>query len=303
MASLDKANLKRIRDNQRRSRARRRQYIQELEMQIEYHRSHGVEATAEVQRAARRVAEQNKKMRVLLNSLGFNNEEIGYFLRTDNHRDPETIAGENLFNNQEGAAEALEILLMTHRSASHDSGPYLSSPSTPSAVLDNGISNGIAGLLSETHAAEPIQQVQLPNNPTFPTPSIVDLSTQESPLSLGFRMSPGEGIQHSPGLVELSGEQQLVKEFCGEGSARQDDISYGYDVNDEDAMSHLSLPFTPERTGPVSTGSMELCNSQRQSYNQFGYASMVPCAYGNVDDDASPFGVSLHSGSRVSVWV
>ncbi|KAH6607722.1 hypothetical protein Trco_004035 [Trichoderma cornu-damae] len=75
-----KANLARIRDNQRRSRARRREYIAELEQRLRNFELEGVAASSEVQLAARRVAEENRQLRELLHKHGFQDEYISQFL-------------------------------------------------------------------------------------------------------------------------------------------------------------------------------------------------------------------------------
>ncbi|KAK1918847.1 hypothetical protein P3342_010318 [Pyrenophora teres f. teres] len=59
-------NLARIRDNQRRSRARRKEYLQELEAKLRSYEQIGIEASSEIQSAARRVLDENKKLRALL---------------------------------------------------------------------------------------------------------------------------------------------------------------------------------------------------------------------------------------------
>ncbi|KAL8953638.1 MAG: hypothetical protein Q9183_007321, partial [Haloplaca sp. 2 TL-2023] len=53
----------RIRDNQRRSRARRKEYILELETKVRGYEHQGVEVAAEIQAAARRVVEMNRHLR------------------------------------------------------------------------------------------------------------------------------------------------------------------------------------------------------------------------------------------------
>ncbi|RSL52206.1 hypothetical protein BHE90_016868 [Fusarium euwallaceae] len=77
-----KANLARIRDNQRRSRARRREYLRELEQRIRVYELQGVEASSEVQQAARRVAEENRQLRGLLNRHGITDDYISSYLHT-----------------------------------------------------------------------------------------------------------------------------------------------------------------------------------------------------------------------------
>jgi hypothetical protein len=74
----------RNRENQRRSRARRKDYIQELEQRIRAYEVAGVRATAEVQAAARKVAEENTNLRSLLSICGVDDRRTEEFLRTGN---------------------------------------------------------------------------------------------------------------------------------------------------------------------------------------------------------------------------
>lgn len=71
----------RIRDNQRRSRARRKEYIDDLEQRLRRFERLGVEATTEVQAAARKVAKENTLLRSLLVTHGVPNSEIDDYLR------------------------------------------------------------------------------------------------------------------------------------------------------------------------------------------------------------------------------
>jgi hypothetical protein len=80
MSESQKANLARIRDNQRRSRARRKEYLQELETKYRICEQIGAEASAEIQSAARRVLDENKKLRTLLKSRGMSDMEIDGFM-------------------------------------------------------------------------------------------------------------------------------------------------------------------------------------------------------------------------------
>lgn len=86
----DKANLARIRDNQRRSRARRKEYLQELEGKFRNCELLGVEASSEIQAAARRVAEENKLLRLLLLQRGVPESEIDDYLGRSYDRSPDT---------------------------------------------------------------------------------------------------------------------------------------------------------------------------------------------------------------------
>jgi hypothetical protein len=72
----------RNRENQRRSRARRKDYIQELEQRLRQYEVDGVRATTEVQAAARKVSEENIGLRSLLGLYGVDDMRIGEYLRT-----------------------------------------------------------------------------------------------------------------------------------------------------------------------------------------------------------------------------
>ncbi|KAG9253178.1 uncharacterized protein F5Z01DRAFT_637439 [Emericellopsis atlantica] len=76
-----RANLARIRDNQRRSRARKREYLQELEQRLRTCELQGIEASAEVQMAARRVAVENRLLRDLLHEQGVGDDYILHYLQ------------------------------------------------------------------------------------------------------------------------------------------------------------------------------------------------------------------------------
>ncbi|EPE10621.1 hypothetical protein F503_05716 [Ophiostoma piceae UAMH 11346] len=82
LTNQDEANLARIRDNQRRSRARRKEYQQELEQRVRAFEELGIEASTEVQQAARRVAEENRKLRTLLQNNGISHASIEAYLQT-----------------------------------------------------------------------------------------------------------------------------------------------------------------------------------------------------------------------------
>jgi len=83
-----KANLARIRDNQRRSRVRRKAYLQELETKWRRCEQMGIEASTEMQLAARKVLDENKKLRILLNQKGVSNEEIDAMFTTSSTPSP-----------------------------------------------------------------------------------------------------------------------------------------------------------------------------------------------------------------------
>lgn len=96
----------RIRDNQRRCRARRKEYIESLQGRLQQYEKKGTEATIEVQQAARGVAEENSRLRMLLNRLGVSAEDINGFLQSF-PRDASTDASASDNNDNQTKAAAL----------------------------------------------------------------------------------------------------------------------------------------------------------------------------------------------------
>lgn len=132
--------MARIRDNQRRSRARRREYLQDLEQRLRLCELQGIEATTEVQLAARRVAEENKQLRQLLNKHGFSDDYISRFLQAGVAGAPDMHRGQTFATGDQGmAVHALQQAMVSRRPASLDSNvPF----SVPSQVLsDSSISS------------------------------------------------------------------------------------------------------------------------------------------------------------------
>lgn len=76
----------RIRENQRRSRARKKEYIHDLERRLRKFEQHGVEATVEVQAAAKHVAEENARLRSLLRLRGVRDAEIDEYLHASDQK-------------------------------------------------------------------------------------------------------------------------------------------------------------------------------------------------------------------------
>lgn len=72
----------RIRENQRRSRNQRKELIQDLQRRVQEYELKGVAATQEMQRAARKVAEENSRLRSLLANRGVTRDEVEAYLRS-----------------------------------------------------------------------------------------------------------------------------------------------------------------------------------------------------------------------------
>ncbi|KAF8448157.1 hypothetical protein BGX38DRAFT_1053401, partial [Terfezia claveryi] len=63
-------------DNQRRSRARKKEYVATLEAKYQECQRMGVEASIEIQNAARTVVKENSRLKELLKKVGLVDEEV-----------------------------------------------------------------------------------------------------------------------------------------------------------------------------------------------------------------------------------
>jgi hypothetical protein len=177
-----KANLARIRDNQRRSRARRREYLQELEQRLRVYELQGVEASSEVQHAARRVAEENRQLRGLLNRHGIGDDYISSYLTstTTAHTDP-TAVSHFTSNTPSESVQSLQQVIAPRRPTTLETGmsyivppqesrePSIASGSTSSSSLwESGQSLPPGSAYAHTHAHAHARP--LPSNVPTPVP-------------------------------------------------------------------------------------------------------------------------------------
>ncbi|KAM0255466.1 hypothetical protein ACHAQJ_005766 [Trichoderma viride] len=72
----------RIRENQRRSRARRKEYVEGMQRKLQEFESKGVSATLEMQQAARDVAIENSRLKLLLAHNGITVDAVESFLQS-----------------------------------------------------------------------------------------------------------------------------------------------------------------------------------------------------------------------------
>lgn len=74
-------NASRLRENQRRSRARKKEYLVSLEARFQACQRTGIEANVEIQVAAKKVVRENKLLRAMLNRRGVTDAEINKTLK------------------------------------------------------------------------------------------------------------------------------------------------------------------------------------------------------------------------------
>ncbi|KAK6539984.1 hypothetical protein TWF694_008817 [Orbilia ellipsospora] len=78
--SNKKANAIRIRDNQRKSRAKHKEFVDSLQQRLREYETKGIQASAQMQQAARKVALENQRLRMLLQQNGVSPAEVDRFL-------------------------------------------------------------------------------------------------------------------------------------------------------------------------------------------------------------------------------
>ncbi|RYP47386.1 hypothetical protein DL768_006554 [Monosporascus sp. mg162] len=83
------AKTSQLTENKRRYRARRKEYVSDLERRLAEAREQRIEATTEVQLAARKVVVENGRLRELLRLVGFGDEDIDVWTRREDSGDNE----------------------------------------------------------------------------------------------------------------------------------------------------------------------------------------------------------------------
>ncbi|KAK7718926.1 hypothetical protein SLS63_010339 [Diaporthe eres] len=104
--------VRQVRDNQRRSRARRKELLEDMQRRLDEYERLGVQATLDMQQAARDVAQENKRLRALLAWKGVSDTELEEFLRV---RDPVDNPSTQDRRTSEGVAGSTETVLRQTR--------------------------------------------------------------------------------------------------------------------------------------------------------------------------------------------
>ncbi|KAF7509998.1 hypothetical protein GJ744_007312 [Endocarpon pusillum] len=90
---LDPERASRLRENKRRSRARQKEYTADLEQKLRQLQRDGVQATIEIQLSARKVFQENKNLRGLLQHLGVDENTIKAWAEKNAEENSEGLNG------------------------------------------------------------------------------------------------------------------------------------------------------------------------------------------------------------------
>lgn len=192
-------SLARVRENQRRSRARRKDYLQELEGRFRQCEMQGIEASAEIQAAARRVAEENKILRALLAQNGITDDAVQECLRSA----PAT----NVLGNGSASAQALELLLGTPKvyCRSESSGVPANSGICPTTEEELSSSSSASTLASRNERRSPVLGQMASHYTSVPNGIIVSPSIAPIvPSSYDAALMLDKSTSHSHDSQEMS---------------------------------------------------------------------------------------------------
>ncbi|KAL1651983.1 hypothetical protein SLS58_000106 [Diplodia intermedia] len=178
-----KDNLARIRDNQRRSRARRKEYLQELESKYRSCEQMGVQASAEIQAAAKRVLDENRRLRALLRHMGVSDADI------DGFNDPGLAAP------SPSAADALDTVLRAPRPCQPGSARS-SCESSRSPASQGPTTTPLSAASLEPPAPPPPPQIQ-PSPRSYSSATSIS-STFSTPAAAESPMVPISSAQPFP---------------------------------------------------------------------------------------------------------
>ena len=133
----------RIRENQRRARARRKELIDDLKSRTRDYEMRGVMATVQVQEAARKVLLENRRLRALLVEKGVPTAEIEAFLHGYDHDSSFTVAlptpePADIIDTQSQATLSVDIQQPVEMHASDTTNQLVSAASLPAVPMDIG---------------------------------------------------------------------------------------------------------------------------------------------------------------------
>lgn len=218
-------NLARIRDNQRRSRARRKEYLHELEAKLRSCEQAGIEASSEIQTAARRVLDENRKLRGLLYERGASEPEIVAALGGPPNRPYDQISATPMLN------AMLDRRIPTNMSSS------TSSP-VPSQIHLRAT--------SLPRHMPPVQSISIP----APPPTALSCDDSPSPGSVASSMgtSPPPSYSTSYYAAPMTPSAAEVK--------TEDAYSYPYDQSFSNNWTYPSdSSYIADPVAPYSTSS------------------------------------------------
>ena len=163
----------RNREHQRRSRARRMEYVSNLEARVRKYDQDGVRVTAEVQVAARRVAEENHLLRVLLGMHGISAAAIDHHLASSRH-----------------VSAATSLSAITPSLNSHTRHPIAAKQSTPSGM--SRPNQQVTHVPTQSASQSPIDESRIRSSPEDSRPMTCERQTSVQSSDVPGKVSRSE---------------------------------------------------------------------------------------------------------------
>lgn len=110
--------VRQVRDNQRRSRARRKELLEDMQRRLSEYERLGVQATLEMQQAARAVAKENERLRLLLSRVGVSDAAVEEFVRVGGPVDDKPAQRRRTSKKTAGSKELPELQQTRHQNTS-----------------------------------------------------------------------------------------------------------------------------------------------------------------------------------------
>jgi hypothetical protein len=197
----DTASALRIRENQRRSRNRRKELIEELQGRLNEYERRGVEATQDMQRAARKVAQENMRLRSLLSRHGVSQEEVEVYLRVSETEAPgdasvDAIIFPTRYHNGLGVPSPSPVSIAPRNPSDHQrTGPNTVniSNNTNNVHRSENQSTNFAQVAQYPTPSTTTVVPQLHMPPSLPPQSVVSYDASQS--GCNFTPAPSEEIE------------------------------------------------------------------------------------------------------------
>ncbi len=245
----DAARTYRLTENKRRYRARQKEYVADLEQRLADARAQGISATTQVQLAARKVVDENGRLRGLLRLAGFADEEIDVWADRERCGGSATKPDDGTDCERRREIEQKAKLCAVTFAASHKGRAVQREKTGLSRKNNRRIGVAAAGIL--------------PASTTTDLPSSTSASTEEPVIESGSSQSPESGTEMAacpadsetepcapPGREGQSRPCKLLSLLAENPTA---DITQVVTVG-RSPNEHLRLKDTADREGDVECG-------------------------------------------------
>lgn len=218
--------------------------MQELEQRLRVYELQGVEASAEVQVAARKVAEENKKLRDLLKEHGFSDEYITRYIQSG--QSTSIAGGPDRSGDSSAAVHSLQQVIAPRRLASFDSNsPFM----LPSQMMPSSSTASAANMqassswdrmssceTSSTYSQQQDNQLEMAGQDTNIYPATMFATGSMQTGSGAYTTQPPAAsygqfsrvYAAGPSTAASSGQPATFGEGSSDGYSQNQNVNYGH---------------------------------------------------------------------------